>query len=226
VGGWRPEGKRDRGTDTKDARGSGSAEISVPRFGTPDPRRNDAPAFCLAISIPAWTMRSAFQPMKPLLKLHLGSFLYCAILVSLNWWSTTEYVRRTVGGVTHESVHMVTLGLLLSAGVALYLACHCLGSFANLLLEGRRLSPGKWLPSKSVVLYALPLLWTKNITSSWIDADGAAVTQTGGYGHPSSSTVFVLAIAGMLLFQILMRLKSGGDDSRDAFGADARLRRA
>lgn len=150
--------------------------------------------------------------MNPLLKLHLGSAAYCAILVSLNWFRIIEYTRKS--GLTKESLTPVGLAALLSGAAALYLILLCLRAARTRLEEGRKIAPGRWIQSRAVLLYALPLLWHQESTSSWMEPDGSMATLSRGYGHGLSTQVFFFAIAGMLLFQILARLTS--DDKDDA----------
>lgn len=147
--------------------------------------------------------------MNPSTKLHLGSAGYCALLVGLNWSRTVEYSRQS--GVTSEGVSPIALALLLSGGVALFLLVRCVRVALARLENGRRLKEGRWIPSRGVIAYALPLLLHRTTVSTWIEPDGALATASGGYGHAASSWVFLFAVLGLLLFQILARLT--GDDA-------------
>ena len=140
-------------------------------------------------------------------KLHLVSAGYCAVLISLNWFRSVEYSRQS--GVQSESFNPVALAALLSFAVALYLAYRCVRSALTRLEEGRKVKAGRWIKSWGVIFYALPLLWQQTSSSSWVEPDGALATATGGYGHASSSWVFLFAVLGLLLFQIFTRLTPG-----------------
>lgn len=150
--------------------------------------------------------------MKSFLQLHVGSAAYCAVLLVLNWSWSVQYSRQV--GITSESVSPVVFAYLLSIGVALYYAVRCLRAAASRLEKGNKVSEGRWIRSWSVVVYALPLLFHRNSTSSWIAADGALATTTSGFGHPISSSVFLFAILGLLLFQIFSRLNTDAEDDR------------
>ena len=150
--------------------------------------------------------------MNPLIKLHLGSAGYCALLASLNWFRSVQYSRQV--GLKSESFSPVALALLLSGAFALYLAALCLRAARARLESGRMVKTGNWIESWVVVVYTLPLLWHQNSVSTWKEADGAMATEIGGYGHASSGWVFVFAVAGLLLFQILSRL-APTDDGAD-----------
>ena len=141
-------------------------------------------------------------------KFDLGSAGYCALLVGLNWFRSVEYSRKI--GVSSESNSPVALAFLVSAAVALYLVYRCVRSALSRLESGKKMREGNWIETWSVIVYALPLLWHQTSSSSWIEADGALATATGGYGHDLSSRIFLFAIMGLLLFQILARLT--GDD--------------
>ncbi len=149
--------------------------------------------------------------MNPCTKLHLGSAVYCALLVGLNWFRSVEYSRQF--GVTSESLAPIALATLLSLAVALYLIYRCVRSALTRLEEGRKVRGGRWIKSWSVILYALPLLWHQISSSSWREPDGALATATGGYGHALSSWVFLFAVLGLLLFQILTRLTPNDEDA-------------
>lgn len=155
--------------------------------------------------------------MHPLIKLHLGSAGYCVLLVSLNWFRSVEYSRQN--GLTRENIAPVGLALLLSAGVAVYLFYRCVRAALYRLETGKRLKGGSWVPSRSVVVYALPLLWHRTSSSIWTEADGAVATATGGYGHATSIWVFLFAVLGLLLFQILVRLTNDDDEPEPEAGA-------
>jgi hypothetical protein len=146
--------------------------------------------------------------MSPLIKLHLGSAGYCALLAGLNWFRSVGYSRQF--GVTRETLAPIGLGLLLSALVILYLGVHCVRTALSLLKRGRKVTDGPWIESGSVLVYALPLLWHRTATTSWIEPDGVLAVATGGYGHALSPWVCLFAVLGMLLFQILTRLSDGG----------------
>lgn len=146
--------------------------------------------------------------MNPTTKLHLGSAGYCVLLVGLNWSRSVEYSRQF--GVKSESFSPIALAWLLSTGVAVYLAWRCVRSALSRLESGMKVREGKWIESWSVMVYALPLLVHRTSSTSWTEADGALATMTGGYGHALSGRIFLCAILGLLLFQILIRL--GPDD--------------
>lgn len=148
--------------------------------------------------------------MKPSTKLHLGSAVYCALLIGLNWFRSVEYSRQF--GVTSESFAPIGLALLLSAAVALYLAYRCVRATLSRLESGKKVREGRWIESWSVIVYALPLLWHRISSSSWTEADGTLATATGGFGHALSGWVFLFAILGLLLFQILARLTDDDEE--------------
>lgn len=142
--------------------------------------------------------------MNPLMKLHLWSVIYCAVLTSLNWFRTTEYARHE--GIHSQSEAPVLAALLVAGGVCFYLLLQCV-RHAKLRLEtGRRVAGGKWVLSWSVVIYALPLLFVSQTTSTWHEADGVIATATGGFGHMLSRWVFLCAAVSLFSFQVLMRL--------------------
>jgi hypothetical protein len=147
--------------------------------------------------------------MSSRLKLHLGSAGYCVLLACLNWFRSVEYARQI--GLKSESFAPVGLAWLLSLLVMVYLLWRGVRAALARLESGRKVREGRWIESWSVILYALPLLWHRTGTSSWIEADGALATATGGYGHALSSQVFLFAVAGLLLFQVLARLIDGRD---------------
>lgn len=166
--------------------------------------------------------------MRSFLQLHVGSAAYCAVLLVLNWSWSVKYSRQV--GITSESVSPVVFAYLLSIGVALYYAFRCLKAAASRLEKGEKVREGRWIRSWSVLVYALPLLFHRNSTSSWIDGDGALATTTTGFGHQISSSVFLFSIFGLLLFQIFSRLNRDTEDGRTNHysqlqGADARQRR-
>lgn len=146
--------------------------------------------------------------MRPTTRLHLISAGYCALLIGLNWFRSVEYSRQF--GVTKESFSPGGLAFVLSAAVAAYLFYRCVRSALARLQSGRRVREGRWVESWLVIVYALPLLFHRISSSSWIEADGALAKATGGFGHAFSGWVFLFAILGLLLFQILARLT--GDD--------------
>lgn len=160
--------------------------------------------------------------MNSTAKLHLGSALYCALLVGLNWFRSVEYARPI--GVTSETFAPIALALLISAAVAVYLLYRCVRSSLSLLESGRKVRAGRWIESWSVTIYALPLLWHRTSISSWTEADGALATASGGFGHTLSGWVFLLATLGLLLFQILARLV-GDDEGPNQRPLPARLAR-
>lgn len=148
--------------------------------------------------------------MNPSTKLHLGSAGYCALLVGLNWSRSIEYSRQFE--VTIESFAPIGLAILLSAAVALYLVYGCVRSTLSRLASGKKVGEGSWIESWRVIFYALPLLYYRTSTSGWTEVDGARATATGGYGHALSCWVFLFAIVGLLLFQILARLTDDDDE--------------
>lgn len=150
--------------------------------------------------------------MKSFLQLHLGSAAYCAVLLVLNWSWSVKYSRQV--GITSESVAPVAFAYLLSIGVALYYAFRCLKAAAARLEKGTKVREGRWIRSWSVLVYALPLLFHRSSTSTWIDGDGALATTTSGFGHQISSSVFLFAVVGLFLFQIFSRLNSDTEDDR------------
>jgi hypothetical protein len=148
--------------------------------------------------------------MNPITKLHLRSAVYCALLIGLNWFRSVDYSRPF--GVTSESFAPIGLALLLSAAVALYLAYRCVRAALSRLERGKKVREGRWIESWSVMVYALPLLWHRTSSSSWTESDGSLATATGGFGHALSGWVFLLAILGLLLFQILARLADDDEE--------------
>jgi hypothetical protein len=147
-------------------------------------------------------------------KLHLGSAGYCALLAGLNWFRSVEYSRQF--GLKSESFAPVGLAFLLSAVVAVYLAYRCVRSALSRLESGKKVREGRWIESWGVIAYALPLLWHRTSRSSWTEADGALATASGGFGHALSGWVFLFAILGLLLFQILARLTSDDEEPNHA----------
>ena len=144
--------------------------------------------------------------MSRIAKLHLWSALYCCVLISLNWFWRTDYTRTN--GLTSETIGLVGGAFFISLLVAVILALRALKLARWRLEQGEKVRDGRWIESWSVLLYALPLLWRQVSTSSWRAPDGALATSSGGFGHPLSSTVFLLAIAGLVLAQIKDRLSS------------------
>jgi hypothetical protein len=142
--------------------------------------------------------------MNPSTKLHLVSAGYCALLAGMNWFRSVEYSRKL--GLVNESISPIGLSFLLSAAVGLYLVYHCVRSALIRLESGAKVREGRGIESRIVILYALPLLWHRNSSSSWMEPDGVMATATGGYGHSLSVWVFTFAVLGLLLFQILTRL--------------------
>ena len=142
--------------------------------------------------------------MNPIVKLHLGSAAYCAVLLSLNWSRSIEYSRTS--GLTSEGFSGGPISVILSGAFVVVLAWHCFRSARRALEVGSRVADGRWILTWSVACYALPLVPRSTGTSNWTEPDGAFATATGGYGHEMSLLVFILAVAGMYLFQILMRL--------------------
>lgn len=138
--------------------------------------------------------------MKPIAQLHLKCAVYCATLAALNWSHSVEYSRAI--GPYSEINAPVGLALLLAGGIALVLAVRCVRAAKRRLETGRRVAAGGWIPSKSVLLYALPLLFSHTTTSTWVEADGTRAVANGGFGHALSPWVFLLAAAGMILFQL------------------------
>lgn len=151
--------------------------------------------------------------MNPSIKLQIGSAGYCALLACLNWSRSVE--RSHQNGVFHRSsVDPIALAVLLAVGIVFYLLYRCVRAALRRLEIGRSVREGRWIKSWGVVVYALPLLFHLNSTARWKEADGAFVTVTGGYGHNLSIWVFVFAILGMFLFQMLTRL-STDDEGRN-----------
>ncbi len=144
--------------------------------------------------------------MKPLVKLHIWSAGYCLVLAGLNWSRTVVYSRDS--GILRETLDGVGGALLLSGAVAFYLLWRCIRSARARLEAGRKVEGGRWVQSRSVLVYALPLLFHSNSTSSWTAPDGALVTVSGGYGSDRSFGVFLCGVVGLLLFQILRRLST------------------
>lgn len=142
--------------------------------------------------------------MHPKATLHLVSLIYCAILVSLNWFQTTT--RSSPSGFSKHEVIPVELAGVLSIVVLVILATFCVFKARSRLERGRKVGEGKWIQSNLCFLYALPLLWRQNSTSKSIAIDGTETTVSGGYGHELSSWVFLYAVLGLLLLQIAMRL--------------------
>jgi hypothetical protein len=149
--------------------------------------------------------------MSPLIKLHLGSATYCLLLISLNWVRSVEYSRPL--GITSETIAPVGLALLLSAAVVLYFAYRCIRAALSRLEKGNKVREGRWIESWSVIVYTLPLLVFRSSSSHWVEPDGTLAKATGGFGHALSTWVFLFAILGLLLFQILARLTDDDDES-------------
>jgi hypothetical protein len=149
--------------------------------------------------------------MSPSAKLHFGSAGYCAFLVGLNWFRSVEYSRQV--GVMREVLAPIVVAALIALAVAVYLVYRCVRTAAARLESGQKVGEGGWIESWSIILYAVPLLFHRTSTSKWIEPDGSLVTATGGYGHALSPWVFGFAIAGLLSFQILMRLDSGDEEA-------------
>lgn len=157
--------------------------------------------------------------MKPLAKLHLWSAGYCLVLAGLNWSRTVEYARAA--GLRRESIDGIGGALLLSGAIALYLAWSCIRTARLRLEAGKKVQSGRWVPSWSVLIYALPLVFRFNSTSNWTDPDGALATATGGYGGALSRAVFLFAVAGLLLFQIRSRLSIENTEAEPAATGNA-----
>lgn len=151
--------------------------------------------------------------MKPFAKLHLMCAVYCTSLAALNWSRAVEYSRTA--GLQSTTNAPVGLALLLAGGIALVLAARCVRAAKRRLETGQRVVAGRWISSESVLLYALPLLISHQTTSTWVEADGARVVANGGFGHALSPWVFLLAAAGMILFQFHARLATA-DTPRSA----------
>jgi hypothetical protein len=143
--------------------------------------------------------------MRAATKIHVLSASYCALLVGMNWFRSVSYSRTA--GVTAESFSPVALAVLVSGSVACYLVIACFRLARARLENGRKVGEGKWIRSWIVVAYALPLLWRQSSTSISRADDGATVTMSNGYGHALSIYVFTFAVVGLLLFQILNRLR-------------------
>jgi hypothetical protein len=148
--------------------------------------------------------------MKPNAKLHLKSALYCGLLAGMSWFSSIEYSRKV--GVVEENFYPIGLAFLLSGTVAVYLAYRCMKEAGIRLERGDAVRNGKWIQDWAVVVYALPLLFSRQIGSNWYEPDGAFATATRGYGNAFSGLIFLLAVAGMLVFQIFSRLSDGGKE--------------
>ena len=146
--------------------------------------------------------------MKPSAKLHLMCAVYCTTLAALNWSHSIEYSRAV--GPYRETNAPVGLALLLAGSIALVLAVRCLRAAKRRHESGRRVAAGGWIPSKSVLLYALPLLFSHTTTSTWVAADGTRAVANGGFGHALSPWVFLVAVAGMILFQLHAKLATDG----------------
>ncbi|MBI3885139.1 MAG: hypothetical protein HY302_05350 [Opitutae bacterium] len=142
--------------------------------------------------------------MKDPIRIYFAGAAYCALLASLNWFRTVEYSRAV--GLKYESHTGAEAALTIAAAVVAYQSWRCLKYARARLESGNRVEPGRWIFSWGVLLFTLPLLYRRTTTSSWKEADGALATATGGYGHTLSGTVFVLAVLGMLLWQIAGRL--------------------
>jgi hypothetical protein len=152
--------------------------------------------------------------MKPDAKLHLKSALYCGLLAGMNWFSSIKYSRKV--GVIEENFYPIGLAFLLSGTVAVYLAYRCIKEAGIRLERGDAVKNGKWIQNWAVVVYAVPLLFGRQIGSNWYDPDGALATATRGYGNTLSGLIFVLAVAGMLAFQIHSRLSDGREEPNQA----------
>lgn len=142
--------------------------------------------------------------MHPKATLHLVSLIYCAILVSLNWFQTTT--RSSPSGFSQHEVIPVELAVVLSIAVMAVLAVFCVFKVRSRLERGHKVGEGKWIQSYLCFLYALPLLWRQNLTSTSIDVDGTKTIVSGGYGHELSGWVLLYAVLGLLLLQIARRL--------------------
>ena len=144
--------------------------------------------------------------MSRVAKMHLWSAVYCCVLISLNWYWKTDYARTN--GVTSETMVWVGGAFFISVSVVVVLGWRALKHARWRLEQGVQGPEGRWSESWSVLLYALPLLWQRVSTSSWRAPDGAMATSSGGFGHTLSSTVFLLAVAGLLLAQMKNRLST------------------
>lgn len=142
--------------------------------------------------------------MSRLARLHLASALYCGVLIALNWFRTTDYGRTK--GLIHEAISPVAGALLIALALVVVLCWRALKSVRWRLETGERVPPGRWIESWSVMLYPLPLLWHQMSTSVWKQPDGTVVTAVGSFGSSLSSSIFWLAIVGLLLAQIERRL--------------------
>ena len=157
--------------------------------------------------------------MKPPTKLHIWSAGYCLVLAGLNWSHTVAYSRPA--GTQRESIDGISGALLLSGAIALYLMWHCIRSARIRLEAGKKVEGGRWVRSWGVLIYALPLIFRSVSTSTWTAPDGALATATGGYGSDRSFAVFLFAIAGLLLFQILSRLSMEKTEAEPATTGNA-----
>lgn len=144
--------------------------------------------------------------MSRFAKIHLWSAIYCGVLISLNWFWKTDYARAV--GVTSEATELVGGAFLISVAVVVSLGWRVWNLVRAHLEQGDKVCAGRWIESWSVIIYALPLLWHQVSTSSWRAPDGALATSTGGFGNALSPTIFLLAIAGLVLAQIKNRLSA------------------
>jgi hypothetical protein len=152
--------------------------------------------------------------MKPNAKLHLKSALYCGLLAGMSWFSSIEYSRKV--GVVEENFYPIGLAFLLSGTVAVYLAYRCMKEAGIRLERGDAVRNGKWIQDWAVVVYALPLLFSRQIGSHSYEPNGAFATATRGYGNALSPLISLLAVAGMLAFQILSRRSDGRKEPNQA----------
>jgi hypothetical protein len=150
-------------------------------------------------------LKRSAKPMHPKIKLHLVSALYCAVLISQNWFRSIT-TQLTNGGHLKEEVYPVEVAAGLSGAIAMSLAFFCLLKAKRRLEDGRRVRDGKWIQSYLCLLYPLPLLWHQSSSSTSIAGDGATTILSHGYGHALSVWVFCFSVVGLLLLQIAFRL--------------------
>ena len=141
------------------------------------------------------------------------------MLAGLNWSHTVAY-SRTVG-TQRESIDGISGALLLSGAITLCLMWRCIRSARIRLEAGKKVESGRWVRSWSVMIYTLPLIFRSISTSTWTAQDGALATATGGYGSDRSIAVFLFAIVGLLLFQILSRLSPEKSEAEPATTGNA-----
>jgi hypothetical protein len=149
-------------------------------------------------------------------KLHLHCALYGLVLGALNWtYQKTEVLELSRAS---SSVDAVVFALLISVTVAGSLAWRCLKLARARLERGEKVPLGKWIQSWAVLLYLAPLLFHFGESRSSLSVEGVKATVAHSYGHTLSTTVLVLGVVGILLYQILARLQGGRRDNQSWFG--------